>query len=328
MTTRVSPLLTRDRCILQRHVRSWAGGPGLVAARIPHGSHLSACLRLDAAASADSICDPAWGSSTIAPMSWVSLRSDGPVVHDAHVLARGSRTRIHPRGSPPGAFFCRVSMDSSLAHGRSESLKQSGSSSPYDASSGRARPVRPKHCDGSACRPHRMLMSLNRARWAARPHVSKRRHPHSRADLKSPTISCRSSIGPPFRRAWPAPDAATVDHCRAGESALGRICFTSELAGPPIRTASASVCLVGRKLAVVGLVLLILLLVIPLGIGMVMGACPTCTATAPNALSLCVALLVSLALAFPMLTVRIAPWSRPIPILLLSGLLDRPPRSV
>lgn len=168
----------------------------MVAARIPHGSHLSACLRLDAAASADSICDPAWGSSTIAPMSWVSLRSDGPVVHDAHVLARGSRTRIHPRGSPPGAFFCRVSMDSSLAHGRSESLKQSGSSSPYDASSGRARPVRPKHCDGSACRPHRMLMSLNRARWAARPHVSKRRHPHSRADLKSPTISCRSSIGP------------------------------------------------------------------------------------------------------------------------------------
>ena len=103
-----------------------------------------------------------------------------------------------------------------------------------------------------------------------------------------------------------------------------------DLARPPIRTrtASASVCLVGRKLAVVGLVLLILLLVIPLGIGMVMGACPTCTATAPNALSLCVALLVSLALAFPMLTVRIAPWSRPIPILLLSGLLDRPPRSV
>ena len=98
--------------------------------------------------------------------------------------------------------------------------------------------------------------------------------------------------------------------------------------GPPIRTARASVGLVGRRLAVVGLVLLILLLVIPLGIGMAMGACPTCTAAAPNALSLCIALLVSLAVASSMLTVRITPWSRPIPILLLSGLLDRPPRAV
>jgi hypothetical protein len=88
------------------------------------------------------------------------------------------------------------------------------------------------------------------------------------------------------------------------------------------------VWLVGKKLAVVGLVLLILLLVIPLGIGMAMGACPTCASTAPDALSLCVALLVSLALASSILTVRITPWSRPIPILLLSGLLDRPPRAV
>jgi hypothetical protein len=88
------------------------------------------------------------------------------------------------------------------------------------------------------------------------------------------------------------------------------------------------VWLVSRKLAFVGLVLLILLLVIPLGIGMTMGSCPTCTSAAPNALSLCVALLVSLAVASSMLTVRIAPWSRPIPILLLSGPLDRPPRTV
>jgi len=85
---------------------------------------------------------------------------------------------------------------------------------------------------------------------------------------------------------------------------------------------------VSRKLAVVGLVLLILLMVIPLGIGMVMGACPSCTAAAPNALSLCVAVLVSLAVASSMLTVRITPRSRPIPVLLLFGLLDRPPRAV
>jgi hypothetical protein len=98
--------------------------------------------------------------------------------------------------------------------------------------------------------------------------------------------------------------------------------------GPPIRTARASVWLVGRKLAFVGLVLLILLLVIPLAIGMTMGACPTCASTAPTALSLCVAMLVSLAVASSLLTVRIAPSSRPIPILLLSGLLDRPPRTV
>jgi len=97
---------------------------------------------------------------------------------------------------------------------------------------------------------------------------------------------------------------------------------------PPSRAARASVSSVGRKLAVVGLVALILLLVIPLGIGMAMAPCPTCTPATSYGLSLCVALLVSLLIASSMLTIRISPSSRPVPILLLSVLLERPPRTV
>jgi hypothetical protein len=85
---------------------------------------------------------------------------------------------------------------------------------------------------------------------------------------------------------------------------------------------------VGRKLAVVGLVVLILLLVIPLGIGMAMAPCPTCTLATSYGLSLCVALLVSLIIASSMLAMRISPSSRPVPILLLSVRLERPPRTV
>jgi hypothetical protein len=96
---------------------------------------------------------------------------------------------------------------------------------------------------------------------------------------------------------------------------------------PAIAT-SASVCLVGRNLAVVGLVLLILLLVIPLGIGMAMAPCPTCPPATSYGLSLCVALLVSLVIASSMLTIRISPSSRAVPTLLLSVLLERPPRTV
>jgi hypothetical protein len=51
---------------------------------------------------------------------------------------------------------------------------------------------------------------------------------------------------------------------------------------------------VGRKLAVIFMVLLLLLLVIPLGIGMVMAPCPECDAGAlTNAIAACVAVLLA-----------------------------------
>jgi hypothetical protein len=83
---------------------------------------------------------------------------------------------------------------------------------------------------------------------------------------------------------------------------------------------------VARKLAVVGLVLLILLLVLPLGIGMAMGVCPDCQAVGPHVLSVCIALATAITLFLSVFAVRIEPRSRSMPLLLIPRLLERPPR--
>lgn len=82
-----------------------------------------------------------------------------------------------------------------------------------------------------------------------------------------------------------------------------------------------------RTLAIVLLVLLILLLVIPLGMGMAMGACPECHATSPlGALTLCVAILVTLAFSALVVCEGIFARLRTARSVLLLHALERPPR--
>jgi uncharacterized membrane protein len=85
---------------------------------------------------------------------------------------------------------------------------------------------------------------------------------------------------------------------------------------------------VTRKLAVVGLILLILLLVIPLGIAMAMGPCPDCQAPGPQVLSVCIAALAAMVTLFlSVFALRIEPRSRSMPLLLIARPLERPPRA-
>ena len=81
-----------------------------------------------------------------------------------------------------------------------------------------------------------------------------------------------------------------------------------------------------RKLAFVGLIVLILLLVLPLGIGMALSVCPDCQAPGPQAISFCIALVAAITLLLSAFTVRIEPRSRSMPLLLIPRLLERPPR--
>jgi hypothetical protein len=81
-----------------------------------------------------------------------------------------------------------------------------------------------------------------------------------------------------------------------------------------------------RKLAVIGLVLLILLFVIPLGIGMAMGHCPDCTPGAGSPLMACVVLLVSASLGVALGVTRIRAAEDRVLGLLLTRRLERPPQ--
>jgi hypothetical protein len=62
--------------------------------------------------------------------------------------------------------------------------------------------------------------------------------------------------------------------------------------------ASWYVLAVLRTLAIVALIMLVVLLAVPLGIGMAMGHCPDCAPGTPGPLSACVALLVTISIAF------------------------------
>lgn len=83
-----------------------------------------------------------------------------------------------------------------------------------------------------------------------------------------------------------------------------------------------------RKLAIVGLVLLLILLIIPLGIGMAMGGCPECPATGIPMLGMVCAMLAVaiLVMALMISTGLVAPNARPPSWVAVRG-LERPPRS-
>jgi hypothetical protein len=85
---------------------------------------------------------------------------------------------------------------------------------------------------------------------------------------------------------------------------------------------------VAKKLAVVGLVIIILLLVIPLGIGMAVGMCPDCSAPgSPGALSMCASLVAAILIGVALLARRISYFGVGPPLLDLARTLERPPRS-
>ena len=102
----------------------------------------------------------------------------------------------------------------------------------------------------------------------------------------------------------------------------------SEWAADGLRAPGATVCDVARKLAIVGLVLLLILLIIPVGIGMAMGGCPECSATGIPMLGMVCATLAAaiLVLALMISTGLVAPLARP-PGWVTVGGLERPPRS-
>jgi hypothetical protein len=86
---------------------------------------------------------------------------------------------------------------------------------------------------------------------------------------------------------------------------------------------------VTKKLAIVGLIVLLVLLSVPLGIGIVMDGCPACPPGAiAHVLGMCLGLLatVSMTLAIATTTVRM-PRHRA-RMLLLARRFEHPPRSV
>jgi hypothetical protein len=84
---------------------------------------------------------------------------------------------------------------------------------------------------------------------------------------------------------------------------------------------------VARKLAIVGLVILILLLVIPLGIGMAMGMCPDCSVPgSPAGLSMCVSLVAAVFAIVVLFARRIGYFGAWPPTLGVARMLERPPR--
>ena len=104
---------------------------------------------------------------------------------------------------------------------------------------------------------------------------------------------------------------------------VGALPRIEELLVPRLR---ASVLGMARKLALVGLIVLILLLVLPLGIGMAMGVCPDCQAPGPHVTCVCIAFAASIILFLSTFAVRIESRFRPMPLLLIPRLLERPPR--
>jgi hypothetical protein len=85
---------------------------------------------------------------------------------------------------------------------------------------------------------------------------------------------------------------------------------------------------VAKKLAVLGLVILILLLVIPLGIGMALGMCPDCSGPgSPGALSMCASLVATSLIGVALFARRISYFGVGPPLLDLVWTLERPPRS-
>ena len=84
-----------------------------------------------------------------------------------------------------------------------------------------------------------------------------------------------------------------------------------------------------KKLAIVGLVILILLLVIPLGIGMAMGMCPDCSVPgSPAGLSMCVSLVAAIFMIVVLFERRIGYFGTGPPALGVARMLERPPRSL
>jgi hypothetical protein len=95
---------------------------------------------------------------------------------------------------------------------------------------------------------------------------------------------------------------------------------------PPEADRRDTVSRMTRKLAVIGLVLLVLLFVIPLGIGMAMGHCPDCTPGAGSPFMACVVLLDSASLGLAFGTTRIRAAEDRVLGLLLTRRLERPPQ--
>ena len=85
---------------------------------------------------------------------------------------------------------------------------------------------------------------------------------------------------------------------------------------------------VTKKLAIVGLVILILLLVIPLGIGAAVGMCPDCSLGTPGALTMCATLVAVLLVAGSMFSKRLGNLSVGVPAHGVARTLERPPRSM
>jgi hypothetical protein len=76
----------------------------------------------------------------------------------------------------------------------------------------------------------------------------------------------------------------------------------------------------------VALIVLVVLLAVPLGIGMAMGHCPDCAPGTPGALTACVALLVTISIAFTFGMSRFSVTEDRAHGLLATSTLDRPPR--
>lgn len=143
----------------------------------------------------------------------------------------------------------------------------------------------------------------------------------------SACIKGRSNMSPPSTTAcpataWPPPRTDTGRRRSRANLTADDIVWERRNTRP-----RASVLGVARKLALVGLIVLILLLVLPLGIGMAMGVCPDCRAPGPQTLSFCIALVAGITLLLSAFAVWIEPQSRSMPLLLIPRLLERPPRS-
>lgn len=81
-----------------------------------------------------------------------------------------------------------------------------------------------------------------------------------------------------------------------------------------------------RALAIVALIVLVVLLAVPLGIGMAMGHCPDCAPGTPGPLTACVALLVTISIAFTFGMSRFSLAEDRAHGLLGTSTLERPPR--